>query len=218
MTVKIDQPMLARRQFRLAVMMALQGLSVTLASPGNWPTPGDKLPALLVNVPTENKVSSGRNVPEFTTTASLVIQGQVTGATPEAAQDSLDALCYLVENAVLTDYWVNNMIQQFVSIQTETEITSEGSHHLAGFRMTIGAEMFEAFDPLLIAPAASAWPPAKPVNVALAGIDLHADMLNVFDPSGTYANPTFPSSVQPAPRTTGPDGRDEGALQNNLPQ
>ena len=36
--------------------------------------------------------------------------------------------------------------------------------------------------------------------------------------SGTYTGSPFPGSVTAAPRTTGPDGRDEGALQIDLPQ
>lgn len=242
MSVVADQPMLARRQLRLAVMQALGPVCSNVHSPGNWPTPADKLPALLVNVPTETKSSPGRNQVQFTTTASLVIQGQATGATPEAAQDAVEALAYAVENAVLEDYWVNAMLQQFTSVQTETEITSEGKQHLAGFRMTIGCEMFEVFDPSVAPPAGSTWPPPEPAIVPLQGIDIHADTAAPYDARGTYptgpghigtdfvvgsspagvpapsAGSVFPSAIAPAPRVSGPDGRDEGGLQINLPQ
>lgn len=56
------------------------------------------------------------------------------------------------------------------------------------------------------------------VAVPLDSIGLHVDTAQPFDPNGTYANPPFPASVHPAPRTSGPDGRDEGALNINLPQ
>ena len=213
-----DQPMLARRQLRLAVVASLGTICNTVSSPGNWPTPVELLPALLISVPTESKSSLGRNVPEFNTSASIVIQGQVTATTPEAAQDEIELLAYQVENAVLMDYSVNQMIQQFVTVQTETEITSEGKQHLAGFRMTIVAEMHEAFDPMLAPAVDSTWPIVPAATVQLAGVNVHLDAANVFDPSGTYSNPTFPTSVNPAPRTSGPDGRDEGALQITLPQ
>ena len=203
--ISTDQPMLARRQLRLAIVGCLKLICDTVESPGIWPTSADMLPVLLVNVPSEMKTSVGRNVPEFTTSASVVIQGQVSSITPGGAQDAIEDLAYQVENAVLEDYAVNLMIQQFVSVQTETEITSDGKQHLAGYPM--------------IAPAAgSVWPIVATPTVPAAGVNLHLDAANVFDPTGTYPNPTFPTSVQPAPRTSGPDGRDEGYSQINLPQ
>lgn len=209
--------MLARRQYRLAVLAALAPVCDLVKSPGNWPTPWEKLPALLVSTPTESKQSQGNNGPaSFTTSASLVIQGQVSGKTPEETQDALDALCYAVENAVLKDYWVNAMIQQFSSVNTATEISSENSKHTGGFHMTIVGEMYEAFDPFIEPATSTPWPPAAPTTVPLDGQDIHLDLTNVADLTATYPNPPFPASVNPAPRVEGPDGRDEGALQIDL--
>ena len=216
--IDIDQPMLARRQLRLAVMAALQTLCNSVESPGNWATPDDVLPVLRVTVPSESKVSLGRSTPEFTTSASVVIQGKVSGSTPEFAQDALDLLAYQVENAVLKDYSVNLMAQQFSSVETATEISSEGRQHLGGFRMTIVVEMVESFDPTASIPIASTWPLTAPATVPLTGANVHLDSTNVFDATGAYSNPIFPDAVIPAPRTSGPDGRDEGAIQIDLPQ
>lgn len=213
-----DQPMLARRQLRLAVMGALRPLCETVLSPGNWPTPPDKLPALLVNTPSESKQGLGPNVPQFNTSVTLVIQGQASAKTPELAQDAIDLLAYQVENAVFEDYSVVGMVQQFLSVQTDTDINSEGKDHLAGFRMTISCELYEVFDPTVAPAAGTTWPLEPAPTVALQGENVHLDLLNVYDPTGTYASPTFPASVTPAPRTSGPDGRDEGALQIDLPQ
>jgi hypothetical protein len=52
----------------------------------------------------------------------------------------------------------------------------------------------------------------------LQTVDINVDTAAPFDPNGTYANPPFPSAVNPAPRTSGPDGRNEGALTISLPQ
>ena len=210
--------MLARRQLRLAVVASVGSICNTVSSPGIWPIPVELLPALLINVPNESKISLGRNVVEFNTSASILIQGQVTASTPEAAQDAIELLAYQVENAVFENYSVNLMIQQFTSVQTETDITSDGKQPLAGFRMTIVAEMFESFDQMLAPAVASTWPIVPAAAVQLTGINVHLDAANVFDPAGTYSNPTFPTSVNPAPRTSGPDGRDEGSLQITLPQ
>jgi hypothetical protein len=219
----LAQPMLARRMLRLAVLAALEPLKVSVGvknidSPGVWPTPQEKLPALLVNVPTEQKQAIGKGMANFTTTVSITVQGQLSKSSPEEALDALDALAFAVENAVLTDYWITRTVERFTSVATESEVTSEGGPHLAGFRMTLVGEMFETFDPTFVQPAGSPWPPQSPVIVPLTSMGIHMDTAQPFDASGTYPDPPFPDAVQPAPRTTGPDGRDEGALDIQLPQ
>lgn len=219
----LAQPMLARRMLRLAVLAALQPLKVsagvvTISSPGVWPTPPEKLPALLVNVPTEQKQPNTTGMATFVTTSSVTVQGQVSRSSPEEALDAIDALAFEVENAVLTDHWVTRTVQRFTSVQTEIEVTSDGGPHLAGFRMTLVGEMFETFDPTTDQPPEMPWPPAAPAIVPLESMGIHMDTASPFDPTGTYPNPPFPDAVQPAPRTSGPDGRDEGALDIQLPQ
>ncbi|MCU4119302.1 hypothetical protein [Variovorax sp. N23] len=214
------QPMSARRQIRLAVMRTLRGIAdvTTVASPGDWPTPPEKLPALLVNAPTESKRSLNKGMAAFTTAVSIVIQGQVQSKTAEGAQDAIEDLVFWVENAILTSYWLTRIIEQFSSVQTEVECKADGSAHLAGFRMTIVAETFESFDATAVPPDESAWPPADPTIAPLTSVGIHLDMADPFDATGTYASPAFPDAVLPAPRTSGPDGRDEGALDIQLPQ
>lgn len=222
-TNPLAQPMLARRMLRLAVMAALQPLMTsagvkTIASPGVWPTPQEKLPAILVNAPTEQKQSIGKGMANFTTSASITVQGQVSKSSPEEALEAIDALAFAVENAVLTDYWVTRTVERFTSVQTDIEVTSDGGPHLAGFRMTLAGDMFESFNPADVMPPGTPWPPAAPAIVPLTSMGIHLDTAGPFDATGTYPNPPFPDAVQPAPRTTGPDGRDEGALDIQLPQ
>jgi hypothetical protein len=218
--MSLDQPMSARRQLRLAVLGALRSSisGTTIVSPGDWPTPIEKLPALLVNAPNENKQSINKGMPEFTTTVSVVIQGQVTAANADQAQDAIEDLAYRVENAVLMGYWTTRMVQQFSSIQTEVECTADGGRQLAGFRMTLAAEMFEAFDPTREISPETPWPPADPTIAPFTEARIHLDTASPFDSTGTYPDPPFPAAVQPAPRDSGPDGRDEGGLDIQLPQ
>ena len=68
------------------------------------------------------------------------------------------------------------------------------------------------------APAASTCPLPDPVPSAFQEAQIHLDTTTPFDASGTYPNPPFPDAVQPAPRTSGPDGRAEGGLDIQLPQ
>lgn len=218
---QLDQPMSARRQVRLAVVGELRSKIdgvTTIVSPGDWPTPPEKLPALLVSVPTEQKASIRRGMPTFNTTVTVVVQGQVISATASAVQDAIEDLAFQVENAILNGFWIVRMVQQFTSVQTDVECTAEGGKHLAGFKMSIAAELFEAFDPTEVESPESPWPPADPTLSPLTEMQVHLDMAAPFDATGTYANPPFPAAVQPAPRTAGPDGRDEGALDIQLPQ
>lgn len=209
------QPMLARRQLRLAVIKAIQGInlgmSFALESPGDWSTPPASLPAVLVRSPRERKESVARTMPEFTTTATIEIEARVAALTGEDAQDSIENFCYLIENAILSDYTTIGMIQQVLSVDTETEISSEGKFHFGGAKMSFSFEMFEAFDPTSINPNSV---------VPLLSIGLHADLVNVYDPSASYVPSTDapPYTPVPAPRTSGPDGRDEAALDIILPQ
>lgn len=201
-----DQQILARRQVRLAALAALQGANLggRIECPGDWTTPPDIFPAILLRAVRDRKDGIAKSQPDFTTTVMLELEARIEAVSAEAAQDAIEALGYNIEQALFTNYGLNVIIQQFVSVDTETEISAEGKRHLGGLKMTIALELFEAFEPAITA--------------SLTSIGIHADMGNLFDPLGTYLNPPFPSAVQPAPRTSGPDGRDEGALDISLPQ
>lgn len=54
------------------------------------------------------------------------------------------------------------------------------------------------------------WPAVKRnPTVPLLQLGLHLDLVNVYDPIGSYFNPLFFGRYNPAPRPYGPDGRDE---------
>jgi hypothetical protein len=219
------QAMLARRQVRVAAVAALQRIAgLTVQSPGDWNTPPSKLPAALVRTPSERKDGAAKSQPNFTTTVTLEIDLRVQGSTAEAAQDALEALGYTVEETLLRDYSLNAMIQQFSGVDVDAEITAEGGVHFGGARMRIACETLETFgvgDPVAdgtVTPGP--WPVSPPATVDLTSVGVHLDMLDPFDPTGTYTpSPDAPAyTPTPAPRTVGPDGRDEAALDINLPQ
>jgi hypothetical protein len=218
-------PMLGRRQIRLAALGALtnaaltdRGKPVVLQSPGDWNVPATILPVVIVRTAHESKGSNLRgNVPQFTTGCALEVRATIEAPTASAAQDAIEALWFSVEHALLTDYSLVGMLQQFASVESALEIRAEGARHLAGISAAFHCEYFESFDPLDAIPAAQTWPvEANPV-APFQSIDIHVDTGAPFDPSGTYPNPPFPGAVTPAPRTQGPDGRDEGYLDITLP-
>lgn len=201
---------LARRKIRLAAVAALSALTgVTVESPGDWDLPPSKLPNLRVRILNERKTSLARTMPEFTTIPSLQVLATLQAPTVDEAQDQLDALGQLIEVAVFGWMPLVRVCQHFPNVTTEMDIKADGQRHVGRILMTVDCETFETFDPTELDPAA--YP-------ALQEIQLHVDTLQPFDPTGTYVNPPFPSIVTPAPRTTGPDGRDEAQLHIDLPQ
>ncbi|HQT79768.1 MAG TPA: hypothetical protein PLD10_22215, partial [Rhodopila sp.] len=91
-TLIVSEPMLARRQVRLAAVAALQSITgLTVQSPGDWATPPEKMPAALLRVVSERKDSVVKQMPEFTTTVTLEIQLRTQALTASAAQDAIEA-------------------------------------------------------------------------------------------------------------------------------
>jgi hypothetical protein len=150
---------LARRQLRLAALAALQGanLGATIDSPGDCVTQTENLPAILLRATRSNKDPILRGPPEYTTTISLEIEARASGSTATAAQDAIEVLDLAIEQALLTNYALTALVQQF-TIDTETEITSNGRVHFGATKMMIRCEVFEAFDLVFDAPVAALVP------------------------------------------------------------
>lgn len=203
------QVILARRQIRLAALDALKAAmpAMEIQSPGDWNTPPEVLPAILLRVTGDRKAAVAKSQPNFETTVTLEIEAKVEEATAEDAQDQIDALGARIEHVLFTNHALNSLISNWASVETRTGVSAEGKMHIGAFKMLVNLECFEEFDAFAEIPAP-----------ALEGVDIHLDTASPFDATGTYANPPFPAAVKPAPRTSGPDGRDEGGLTINLPQ
>ncbi len=200
---------LARRQLRLAAKQAISAFTgVTVESPGDWESQPVNMPSIKLRCPMERKQSLARTMPEFTTTVTLELLARVVADTEDAAQDAIEALGQAIEQAVFGSVALVRLCQQFSTVTTETDISADGKKHFGGIKLSIDCELFESFDPTEINPAD--YPAAQKVAV-------HVDTAQPFDATGIYPSPAFPASVPPAPRTTGPDGRDEGYLEINLP-
>lgn len=214
----VGELMLARRQIRLAALAALTGehfVGVTIDSPGDWSTPPELVPAILLRAPDDRKESIGKGAPQFTSICTIEIEARVGGRTGSAAQDAIEALCLSIEMALLTNNDLIRIINQVVSVESRTEISSEGRTHFGGARMLFAFEVPEMFDSYG-APGALPGEPLTGLPVPLHSFGLHLDAGAPFDARDNYPDSRFP--VAPAPRTAGPDGRDEGALNINLPQ
>ena len=212
-------PMLGRRLLRLTALHALRsaalavnGEPVMLRSPGDWSVPESRLPAIILRTGPESKASFNRGMPEFTTTCALEVRALVQAATAEQAQDDIESLWYAVENALLLNWSLVRIVQQFTTVDSVLDIRDEGARHIAGIAGTFQCEYAEIYDPTAEVPAPGLWPDDPPPPVPLERFTTTIDATNVADPTGTYSDAPFPDSVVPAPRTHGPDGRSEGDL------
>ena len=197
----------ARRQIRLLTVAAVQTLTgVTVLSPGDWETPPKNLPEIKVRAPSDRKVSAAKSAPNFTTTVTVEILARVSGVTDVAALDAIEALGAQIEDAVFGMSSLIAVIQQVASVSTQTLVTADGASHIGAALMSVDFEVFEAFDPSSIAGLPT-----------LQQILVNVDTVHPFDAAGTYTSLPFPASVTAAPRTAGPDGRNEATLQITLP-
>ncbi|MFM0022189.1 hypothetical protein [Paraburkholderia azotifigens] len=179
----------------MSALGMLQG--VKLQSPGDWNVVAAKLPSIKVRYGGEEKQSLGNSgQTSFRTTSIFEIRVDVSAISGPAALLALEGLQADIEAAIFKSVPLRNLAQDFPFVRIQTDVSAEGETHIGGMLISLGVQMYETFYP--------------DVTAQLAEIDLTADMVNVYDPTGTYADPPFPDAVNPAPRTEGPDGRAEG--------
>lgn len=183
------------------------GAGQNVFAPRDWPSQPDQLPSIFIDVPSEDKESLGRNgAPQFTVTATIPIVLRVTSkasagdAGAVAVLAAMAALRRQVEVAVINAAPIMGLLQQYPFVRAQMKVTAEGEQHIGECQMLVGMEFYQGPEDF-----------AQPVTTPLEELAIYTDLVNVFDPSGTYANPPFPDAVKPAPRTSGPDGRAEGA-------
>lgn len=198
--------------FAIAVT-ALQGTTsagTNVFSVLDWPTWNGSYPCLYIHTPEEDKESLGRaGAPQFTVTATLTVEGrfQAPAGTSNAPFDAgaavveaaLFNLAKQIEQALINYGPLMALLQQYPFIRTRMNLTAEGEQHLGNLVTQIGLEFYQGPEDFYQAP-----------TTAVGEITVTTDLTNLFDKTATYPNPPFPSSVIPAPRTTGPDGRAEG--------
>lgn len=194
---------------------ALTGPTVAGAnvfSPRTWPVDLGLLPILLVQAPEERKTSLGPNAPSFDVVTTVRVIGRLTfkasvnDAAAAAALAALQTFQRQIEIAVINAYDLMQVISEFPTIDTKLEVKSEGDQPIAELTMDFAVKFYQG-------PEAFAQPVTNPLEEFAA----YGDLLNVFDPNGTYT-PPFDYTVPDAPRTTGPDGRVEIGAVIELPQ
>lgn len=118
-------------------------------SPRDWPSFTEDYPLILVQTPFEEKVSEGRNAPQFTTTTTVRITGrleaiddnELTGAT--LAEAALEELKEQVERSVINSYELTKQIQQFKHVRSRIDVNSDGDCHIGQLVIEMDLEFFQ---------------------------------------------------------------------------
>lgn len=202
------------RTLAVAALVGTTAAGSNVYSPLDRPTWKGNYPVIFLQTPSEEKASLGPNsAPQFTTTTTVRIVARVNApqakndAGAAAAELALENLQTQIEVALINNPALMSQLQQFAWVRVQKEVTGEGEQHLGELVMEIGMEFYQGPEDFY-----------PTTSVPLEEITVDFDAANVFDPTGTYPDPPFPDSVEPAPRTSGPDGRAEGGLDLTLPQ
>lgn len=219
------------RQLAVAALKGATAAGDEVYAARTWPTTKDRYPVMWLHTPVEEKEGLGRNgAPQYTVTATLRISVRVQvptrakNAGAEEATVLLEAFQRRIERILINNPALMERVQQFPFIRSEIFDDSEGDGQLAELVMDIGIEFYqgpeyfypidegpdqgEGLDAAAAAAAIAAIAPVSP----LLDLRINNDLVNVVDSAGTYADPPFPDAVTPAPRTSGPDGRNESGL------
>lgn len=174
-------------------------------APRDWPTRGDKFPMILVQTPYEKISRQGAGDAIFDATTIVRVIGRVDTIASEDDEGAVVALADLarlqrqIEYAAVNHYKLAQLAR-LTDVESRSKTSADGQKHTG--ELTMDFTFVYTRGPEDFAPV--------PIVGDLKTADIHVDTQNVFDPTGTYADPPFPDEVTPAPRTSGPDGRDEG--------
>jgi hypothetical protein len=192
------------------VVDALDGTTAAAGnvySPRDWPTFDGSYPVLFIADTEEQADSLGRNAPQYNVTTTVTIEARVQmeplnqdiGA--GLVYDYLGQMREQVKKALINYTPLMSKLQQFSFFRSRIVTDPSGDQHLGRMVFEVGLEFYQGPEDFYDYPFSE-----------VDQLHLHVDSGNVFDPGGTYPNPPFPDAVKPAPRTSGPDGRDEGYI------
>jgi hypothetical protein len=176
-------------------------------SPRDWPTFDGSYPVLFIADTEEQADSLGRNAPQFNVTTTVTIEARMQmepmnqDVSAGLVYDYLGNLREQVKKALINYTPLMTKLQQFSFFRSRIVTDPSGDQHLGRMVFEVGLEFYQGPEDFYPYPFAE-----------VDELHLHVDSKNVFDAGGTYQNPPFPDAVNPAPRTSGPDGRDEGYL------
>lgn len=212
----VTLPML--RDIAVTQLTGQTNAGANVFSPRDWPT-GDALyPCLLLQTPQEDKTSLGRATPMYTVVGTLRVTARVQNVSEIQAEADLETLRGQIEGALIGNPALMMTVQQIAWVRSAMKVSADGDYHLGELMLEFGLEFFQGPDDFYPNP-----------GVPLTEVKIVTDLGNVFDATGVYPPSSAadvpdadltgtPEGGLPAPRTSGPDGRNEGIIVVTLPQ
>lgn len=176
-------------------------------APRTWPTWDGEYPVLIVLTPRERKDRQGLGDLLFNVRSTVRVIGRVSVAAAEDEEGAIVALADLVlmqrqiETHVVGDPRVARLAQ-VTAIDVQQGTRSIGKKHIGELIMDLEMSFSQGPEAFFI-----------PQSVPLESVRAFIDSGNVVDKEGTYPTPPLPYNVPDAPRTEGPDGRQEGGFE-----
>lgn len=197
-----------------AALEALQGATDAgdqVFSALTWPTWDGDYPLIYIPPAHEDKESLGRGTPQYNVVATFRFEGrmqvpaQPDGASAALLQVKLARLGQQIQVALINNPALMGQLQRFPFIRTEIVQSAAGNVETGQINVEIGMEFWQGADDFYLLPSDQ-----------ITTVATTLDLVNVFDPSGTYTDSDFADQATPAPRTSGPDGRVEAGLITTL--
>jgi hypothetical protein len=143
---------------RIAAAAAVQNainagiITATLYSPGDWNTPPEAMPAILLRSGLQKKRSTVKAVTAFDSQVAIEIQAQLQAETAEAAQTAIELMGAGIEQALYTDTGLLGagavgLLERIAQVDAEIKITGAGKEHTAELHMRIWCQAYEEFLP-----------------------------------------------------------------------
>jgi len=118
--------------------------------PGDWPAQPDLMPMWKLKVFAEDRQSISRSgPPEFTTTATIRMIGQVQAPADEddagasVAEQALWRMKRQADVAVINSYPLTSTIQQIASVRSQPVFNADGSLHVGAIQIDLAIEFYE---------------------------------------------------------------------------
>lgn len=131
---------------------ALKGRTVVrdnVFAPRDWPTWTGSYPLILVQAPEEDKTSLGRNAPQFNVVSTFRITARVQGLATQRdgaavqLEAQLNDLKQQIEQALINDYQITKLTQQFPSIRSQISVSDDGEFQLGELVIHISMEFYQ---------------------------------------------------------------------------
>ena len=137
------------RQMAISALIAAQTAAAnSVFAWADWPTDPKLFPMMLVSTPRERKISQFPGSYQFKSTISLVVVARVVAAMPALAGAAMEVLQEQITDAFCLNPTLNHAVEQFVTVEATTALSSEAKQHVGELMMTFDMVVYQEYGPI----------------------------------------------------------------------